>query len=122
MAARHHGCMSSYYEEKGTADTNAAFFTGLALMLLYQNETEWLGEEVRVAIREIVTDLCVWFEYELTSEEGNPRYPNKCLGDLVAGWMAVEVLGRPASDQVGQNHAVNGALYGGINIGAGESI
>ncbi len=96
----HHGCLSSYYEEKGTADTNAAFFVGLSLQLLYQNETEWLGEEVRAAIREIVTDLSVWFEHELTSEEGNPRYPNKCLGDLVAGWLAVEVLGRPASDQL----------------------
>ena len=96
----HHGCMSSYYEEKGTADTNAAFFVGLSLQLLYQNETEWLGAEVRAAIREIVTDLCVWFEHELTSVEGNPRYPNKCLGDLVAGWLAVEVLGRPASGQL----------------------
>jgi len=96
----HHGCMSSYYEEKGTADTNAAFFIGLSLQLLYQNESAWLGEEARSAIREIVTDLCVWFEHELTSEEGNPRYPNKCLGDLVAGWLAVEILDRPASDQL----------------------
>lgn len=98
----HHGCMSSYYEEKGTADTNAAFFIGLSLQMLYLNETAWLGEEVRAAIRKIVTDLSVWFEHELTSEDGNPRYPNKCLGDLVAGWLAVEVLDRPASDQLYQ--------------------
>ncbi len=96
----HHGCMSSYYEEKGTADTNAAFFIGLSLQMLYFNEGEWLGEEACTAIREIVTDLGVWFEHELTSEEGNPRYLNKCLGDLVCGWLAVEVLERPASDQL----------------------
>lgn len=92
------GCLRWYWEEEKPVDTNASFFIGLALEMLYLAEGEKLGEPVRVAIREIISGLAVWFEHELTA--AHPRYPNKCMGDLVCGWLAAEVLGRPPSEKL----------------------
>lgn len=92
------GCLRWFWEETAPVDTNAAFFIGLALELLYLAEGDKLGAPVRTAIREIVADLALWFEHELT--DANPRYPNKCLGDLVCGWLAAEVLGRAPSERL----------------------
>jgi len=39
-----YGCLNSYLEEKGTADTNASFFAGLSLELLYLAEGKSLGK------------------------------------------------------------------------------
>lgn len=84
------GCLRWYWEEEQPVDTNASFFIGMALMLLYLAEKEKLDEQVRAAIREIVEDLAVWFDHEL--DAAHPMYPNKCLGDLVCNWLATEVL------------------------------
>jgi len=92
------GGMRWYWEETEPVDTNAAFFIGMALMMLYLAEGEKLDEAVRAAIREIVADLAVWFNHEL--EEADPRYPNKCMGDLACSWLASEVLGKEPSDQL----------------------
>lgn len=94
------GCLRWYWEESAPVDTNASFFIGLSLQLLYLAEGDRLDAEVRRAIREIVADLVPWFEGELVT--GNPRYPNKCLGDLICGWLGAEVLGRAPSSQLVQ--------------------
>jgi hypothetical protein len=92
------GCLRWYWEEKEPVDTNASFFIGMALMMLYLAEGEKLDESVRAAIREIVTDLAVWYGQELHIED--PIYPNKYMGDLVCTWLANEVLGRVPSDEL----------------------
>ena len=92
------GCLRWYWEEKEPVDTNASFFIGMALMMLYLAEGEKLDESVRAAVREIVTDLAVWFGQELKIED--PIYPNKYMGDLVCNWLAGEVLGREPSDKL----------------------
>jgi len=92
------GCMLWYWEEEEPRDTNAAFFIGMALMMLYLAEGEKLDEAVREAICEIVTDLAVWYGQELHIED--PIYPNKYMGDLVCSWLAGEVLGREPSDKL----------------------
>lgn len=94
------GCLRWYWEEPATVDTNASFFIGIALQLLYLAEGARLPEEARAEIRGINAGLAVWFEHELVA--AHPRYPNKCMGDLVGGWLAAEVLGRAPSDRLSQ--------------------
>ncbi|MCB1104985.1 MAG: hypothetical protein H7A44_06270 [Opitutaceae bacterium] len=94
------GCLRWYWEESQPVDTNASFFIGLCLQLLYLAEGTKLTEPVRAAIREIVEGLAVWFEHELIA--AHPRYPNKCMGDLVCGWLAAGVLGRSPSEKLQQ--------------------
>jgi hypothetical protein len=90
-----YGCLRWYWEESAPVDTNAAFFIGLSLQLLYLAEGARLSAGTREAIRGITADLAVWFERELDAAQ--PRYANKCMGDLVCGWLGAEVLGRPPS-------------------------
>jgi hypothetical protein len=92
------GCLRWYWEETEPVDTNAAFFIGMALMILYLAEGEKLDESVRAAIREIVADLAVWFGQEL--HIADPIYPNKYMGDLVCSWLAFEVLGREPTEEL----------------------
>ncbi len=92
------GCLRWYWEEKEPVDTNASFFIGMALMMLYLAEGEKLDEAVRAAIREIVDDLAVWYGQELHVED--PMYPNKYMGDLVCTWLAREVLGLEPTDEL----------------------
>lgn len=92
------GCLKWYWEEQEIRDTNAAFFIGLSLQVLYLAEGCRLSEAARAGIREIVQDLAVWFEHELA--DAHPRYPNKCMGDLVCSWLGAEVLGRAPSEQL----------------------
>ncbi len=94
------GCLRWYWEEPATEDTNASFFIGLSLQLLYLAEGNRLPAEARAEIRAINAGLAGWFEHELTA--AHPRYPNKCLGDLVCGWLAAEVLERAPSDRLRQ--------------------
>lgn len=93
----HAGCLRWYWEETVPMDTNASFFIGLALQMLYLAEGDRLPETVRAAIREIVADLTTWFETELN---GDPRYPNKCLGDLACGLLSAEIMGLPPSEKL----------------------
>ncbi len=92
------GCLRWYWEEDVPVDTNASFFIGMALMMLYLAEGEKLDESVQVAIREIVADLAVWYGQELHVED--PIYPNKYMGDLVCTWLALEVLNHEPSDEL----------------------
>lgn len=92
------GCLRWYWEEEAPVDTNASFFIGMAMMMLYLAEEDNLDEPVKEAIREIVTDLAVWFGQELHIKD--PIYPNKYMGDLVCSWLAAEVLGRKPSDEL----------------------
>ena len=91
-------CLRWYWEEEEPVDTNAAFFIGMALMMLYLAEGEKLEGPVRVAIREIVADLAVWFGQELHVVD--PIYSNKYMGDLVCSWLAFEVLGCGPPDEL----------------------
>jgi len=95
-----HGCLRWYWEEPATVDTNASFFIGLALQVLYLAEGARLPAEARAEIRAINAGLAGWFEHELAA--AHPRYPNKCMGDLVCGWLAAEVLDQAPSDRLRQ--------------------
>ncbi len=114
------GCLRWYWEEPKPVDTNASFFIGLALQLLYLAEGERLGEPVRAAIREIVDGLSGWFEHELV--DAHPRYPNKCMGDLVCGWLAAEVLDRAPSAQLVQTTREWSDYWRDENWGWGEHM
>jgi hypothetical protein len=92
------GCLRWYWEETVIRDTNAAFFIGLGLQMLWLAERPQFSPAAQTALREIMTELAVWFEHELAT--AHPRYPNKCMGDLVCGWLAAEVLEREPSAQL----------------------
>ncbi|MCF7761683.1 MAG: hypothetical protein K9M98_14385, partial [Cephaloticoccus sp.] len=94
------GCLRWYWEEPEPVDTNASFFIGLALQMLYLAEPEKLCPAARASIREIVQDLAIWFGHELAVAD--PRYPNKCMGDLVCSWLATEILEVKPSAQLRQ--------------------
>jgi hypothetical protein len=114
------GCLRWYWEETETADTNAAFFIGLALQLLCLVEGERLSGPVRALICAIVTDLDLWFDHEL--DAAHPRYPNKCMGDLVCGWLAAEILQRAPSTKLVRTTLAWCAYWRRENWGWGEHL
>lgn len=86
-----HGCFRWYAEESAPVDTNAAFFTGLNLILLEGSHGESLAAGDRATLRAMLADLFVWFECECATEL--VYYPNKFLGDVVCAWLLHEQLG-----------------------------
>lgn len=84
-----HGCLRWYWEEDRPVDTNAAFFTGLSLIVLWKVYRSRLSGEQRDTLLPILEDLSVWFEGAV--EERSWYYPNKFLGDLVCAWLLHEI-------------------------------
>jgi len=85
-----HGCFKWYWEETEVYDTNAAFFTGLSLIVLQWFWNEKLPCDARSILGDILKDLHVWFMRE--AREKHFFYPNKYLGDLVCAWLLSELL------------------------------
>lgn len=95
-----HGCLKWYWEEPRPVDTNAAFFTGLNLIVLrlgFPDQLERLDADARGALEAILTDLSVWFDQTLAHP--SRYYPNKYMGDLVCRWLLLEALGQQAERQ-----------------------
>ena len=95
-----HGCLKWYWEEPRPVDTNAAFFTGLNLIVLqlgFPDQLERLDADARATLEAILTDLSVWFDRTLAHP--SRYYPNKYMGDLVCRWLLLEALGQQAERQ-----------------------
>ena len=103
------GCIKWYWEEDQPYDTNAAFFTGLSLIVLRKLYYDELNPECREALDEILCDLSVWFTH--TADYATYHYPNKYMGDLVCGWLLVEILGRTETDATIATHMHRAADY-----------
>lgn len=84
-----HGCPRWYWEEPEPIDTNAAFFTGLSLIVLWLLHRDDLPAPERGVLREYLDHLAVWFDKK--AEEDSHFYPNKMLGDLVCAWLLHEI-------------------------------
>jgi hypothetical protein len=94
-----HGCLRWYWEEKWPVDHNASFFAGLSLIVLDRCYADQFSETQRVALRQILTDLCVFFTKEAAEREF--RYPNRYLGDLVGAWLIAEIAAGDAEVDAG---------------------
>jgi hypothetical protein len=95
-----HGCLKWYWEEPRPVDTNAAFFTGLNLIVLrlgFPDQIERLDADARSTLEAILTDLSVWFDRTLARP--SRYYPNKYMGDLVCRWLLIEALGQQSERQ-----------------------
>jgi hypothetical protein len=86
-----HGCTKWYWEETQPYDTNASFFTGLALIVLNARFADVLGDNVP-ALRDILEHKLRWFRQAV--REKTFYYPNKFLGDLVCAWLISEQTGK----------------------------
>lgn len=84
-----HGYLRWYVEEKHPADTNAPFFAGLPLIILWKAYRSALPAEQQDLLFAIFKDLYTWFLHE--SSEQSWFYPNKALGDIVCAWMLWEI-------------------------------
>jgi len=84
------GCIRWYWEESRIYDSNAAFFTGQSLIVLRKVWYDQLDEKSRELLDTILHDLKTWFTCAISHRTYN--YPNKYLGDLVCGWMLLEIL------------------------------
>jgi len=90
------GCMLWYREEVRPVDTNAAFFTGLSLIVLRVRFYDQLDDNCRKLLDEILSGLDLWFQNAVA--HASYHYPNKYLGDLVCGWLLLEIM-----DKVDEN-------------------
>lgn len=86
------GCFRWYLEEKEIRDTNAAFFTGLPLVVLRLRFSDQLAKGDLARLDEMIGHLAVWFEAE--ARHNIVHYPNKFLGDLVCAWLLAEATGK----------------------------
>lgn len=86
-----HGCFKWYAEEPAPVDTNAAFFTGLNLILLADRYAGSFPEPARETLGTMLRELLVWFERECGTESA--YYPNKFMGDVVCAWLLTEQVG-----------------------------
>lgn len=87
-----HGCLRWYWQEKRPTDTNAAFFTGLPLLVLWLAHRSGLSRKQQNRLFSIFTDLYIWFKH--AASEGSWYYPNKSLGDIVCGWLLYEICSK----------------------------
>ncbi|NJL70317.1 MAG: hypothetical protein HC888_01305 [Candidatus Competibacteraceae bacterium] len=90
------GCFRWYWEESEPRDSNAAFFIGLALLVLHHGYAGQLSEPSRRQMQEMFAGLQPWFMKEALGAD--PVYPNKYLGDLTCAWLLSELHG-PSSPE-----------------------
>lgn len=98
-----HGCFRWYAEEPEPVDTNAAFFTGLNLIVLAARDREALPGAAGETLDQMLAGLWVWFRKECDTEAA--FYPNKFLGDLVCAWLLAEQL-HPNTEPEGELAAI----------------
>lgn len=103
------GCMKWYWEEDQPYDTNAAFFTGLSLIVIHKCYHDRLDSDSQKILHDILTELMVWFDHAI--EHATIHYPNKYLGDLVCGWLLLEILDRVETDTHITEHMHRAANY-----------
>ena len=119
-----HGCLKWYWEEPRPVDTNAAFFTGLNLIMLrmaFPEQVEGLDAEARETLDNILRDLSVWFDHTL--ERPSRYYPNKYMGDLVCRWLLIEALGQQTQrDRVAEEMLESARYWQQENWGWGEHM
>lgn len=97
-----HGCFRWYWQEERPVDTNAAFFTGLPLLVLDLVYRDALPPACRDQLRGIFRELAAWFARAAGTRAW--YYPNKSLGDLVCAWLLREACppGEPAPEPAGE--------------------
>jgi hypothetical protein len=119
-----HGCLKWYWEEPRPVDTNAAFFTGLNLIMLrlaFSEQIEHLGADARGTLDDILQDLSVWFDQTLVRP--SRYYPNKYMGDLVCRWLLIEALGQETErDRVAEEMLQSARYWREENWGWGEHM
>lgn len=103
------GCIRWYREEDRPYDTNAAFFTGLSLILLRKLFYDQLDQQCCILLDEILLGLDVWFGNAVAHL--SCHYPNKYLGDLVCKWMLLEITDRVDEDCLVSDHMRKAAVY-----------
>ncbi len=85
-----YGCIKWYREEARPNDSNAAFFTGLPLIVLKALYSREMKADELVELDWILDKLFYWFVG--SCKEHSEFYPNKYLGDLVCTWLIAEYL------------------------------
>jgi len=119
-----HGCLKWYWEEPRPVDTNAAFFTGLNLIVLrlgFPAQVERLDAGARDTLEAILRDLSVWFDQTLSHP--SRYYPNKYMGDLVCRWLLIETLGQQTErDRVAAEMLESSRYWRDANWGWGEHM
>ncbi|MEX2381402.1 MAG: hypothetical protein WD490_03385 [Opitutales bacterium] len=119
-----HGCLKWYWEEPGPVDTNAAFFTGLNLIMLrlgFPEQVEQLHADARRTLDVILEDLSIWFDRTL--EHPTRYYPNKYMGDLVCRWLLIEAMGQHTErDRVAEEMLASAGYWREQHWGWGEHM
>jgi hypothetical protein len=119
-----HGCLKWYWEEPRPVDTNAAFFTGLNLIVLrlgFPDQVERLDAGAQSTLEAILRDLSVWFDRTLSHP--SRYYPNKYMGDLVCRWLLIEALGQQTErDRVAAEMLESSRYWRDENWGWGEHM
>lgn len=118
-AGERQGCFRWYAEETRTADTNAAFFIGLNLIVLFKAFSRNLSESEKKILDEMFEHLFLWFQREI--EQNHAYYPNKFLGDLVCCWLLHEILDRDTDSLAGAMTRF-GEYYRDHHFGWGEHL
>ncbi|MCL4202866.1 MAG: hypothetical protein KJ000_10235 [Pirellulaceae bacterium] len=119
-----HGCLKWYWEEPRPVDTNAAFFTGLNLIVLrlgFPDQVQRLDADAQGTLEAILRDLSVWFDQTLSHP--SRHYPNKYMGDLVCRWLLIEALGQqPQRNRVAAEMLESSRYWRDENWGWGEHM
>lgn len=92
-----HGCPCWYWEEERPVDTNAAFFTGLSLLVLWVRFKDSISPASRELLESYLRALHVYFKAH-TGGDLPVFYPNKVLGDLVCAWFLHEQFAKSGED------------------------
>lgn len=114
------GCFRWYFEESHIADTNAAFFIGLNLIVLQQGYSGRLDSRNRDCLRHMFEAMDVWFDRQVRHASG--FYPNKFLGDLVCSWLLKEILDRKPDSTLLSVMGESGAYWRTSPWGWGEHL
>jgi hypothetical protein len=116
------GCFRWSWEDRSITDTNGSFFTGLALIVLHFEFGNRLATEDRALLTTLLAELGLWFDSEMGKMTPHAlRYPNKCLGDLVCGWLLAEINGR-ATPELAARLGTAAAYYRDTPWGWGEHL
>ena len=93
------GCFWWNWKDGKVTDTNAGFFVTMGLLTLAHTGEGQLNQEQRELLDKLLSEARYWFDRETADLEGNLRYPNKCLGDVVCMWLLAERFDAPTPKQ-----------------------
>lgn len=87
------GCFWWKLEDGAVGDTNSAFFTTLALIVLRIEFGEQLADDDRAVLDIMLRESRHWFRSETEPlPMDRLRYPNRTLGDLTCRWLLMELF------------------------------